>query len=91
VPTLVVTALDDPLHSIDCIGFEERPLNGNVAFLVTATGGHVAWPQVSLYLCDGWVGKRVCELCVFVYRLSVCVCAETLLGLRDGCHRIGVI
>ena len=49
VPTLVVSALDDPLHHADMLGLEQAEaalgVSGHVAVWVTETGGHIGWPE----------------------------------------------
>jgi hypothetical protein len=51
-PTLLVSAIDDPLHSADLVGLcgidrllEKTDAGINVAVLMTKAGGHVAWPE----------------------------------------------
>lgn len=43
-PLLLFTAQDDPLHHVGMIAVETAPTNPNIAYYVTKTGGHVAWP-----------------------------------------------
>ena len=46
-PTLLVTAIDDPLHNPDMLGFRtDHPVESpNLIYMVTEEGGHVGWPS----------------------------------------------
>ena len=46
-PTLLVTAIDDPLHNPDMLGFgTDHPVESpNLIYMVTEEGGHVGWPS----------------------------------------------
>lgn len=46
-PLLIISALDDPLHNPNDLGLEKMTHieNENIAFLMTHSGGHVAWPE----------------------------------------------
>ena len=45
-PTLLVTAIDDPLHNPEMLGFStSNPVESpNLAYMITEEGGHVGWP-----------------------------------------------
>lgn len=57
-PTLLLTALDDPLHAPDKIGIDTSKVpSPYLIYMVTEEGGHVSWPDVesglrSQFMCD---------------------------------------
>lgn len=68
VPLLLLTALDDPFHEVDQVGVEVSPANPLLAYLVTESGGHVAWPRglkdfsfaqsVATSFCDSVISEQ---------------------------------
>jgi len=81
VPTLIMTALDDPFHGIDELGFEEQPVNPNIAYFVTSSGGHLGWPQGLLANADGGYMTnailRFTESCCYHSSPSTPTCTTT--------------
>ncbi|WP_020530946.1 YheT family hydrolase [Flexithrix dorotheae] len=60
IPTLLISALDDPFLTKKCFPFKEAQQNPNFYFLATQNGGHVGFVEFN---ADGeyWLEKRIVD------------------------------
>ncbi|KAJ3318941.1 hypothetical protein HDV06_006930 [Boothiomyces sp. JEL0866] len=63
VPTLLLTALDDPISNCEVIPYYEIESNPNVVLATTGAGGHLGWFKISpeLVPTQRWFAKPVAE------------------------------
>lgn len=70
VPTLCLSALDDPFVPAETVEQARRTASPSVKFLVTATGGHAGWVAASGLRPVFWGEERAVEFLASEARLS---------------------
>jgi predicted alpha/beta-fold hydrolase len=60
VPTLILSAKDDPFLTPDCFPFEEAEASARVFLEAPATGGHLGFCD-SLTGKESWAERRILE------------------------------
>ncbi|KAJ3309528.1 hypothetical protein HDV04_005968 [Boothiomyces sp. JEL0838] len=75
VPTLLLTALDDPISNCEVIPYYEIESNPNVVLATTGAGGHLGWFKFSpeLVPTQRWFAKPISEFIhsIFEARFSL--------------------
>jgi predicted alpha/beta-fold hydrolase len=65
IPTMSISALDDPVITPDCIPYESFKKNPNTLLVVTRTGGHIGWFQ-GLHTPQRWYPKPTMEFLDYI-------------------------